>query len=349
MISMLEQLLADIPLSAASTVTWIIVGVLAAAGVVLLFIESVRSVGAILLSLIGIDSYFYFTGGLYLYPAIKGWFESLSESLGQVLPWVIFAAVILVLLGLLLFKFTAYFICIPLGLIAIDAATLINQAFAAEELTAVMAALYYAIVAFVLSFAFSINYVMPTSSMLDTTSRPFGKDFAISKTISLLLRSAAVFGISLLILSIDTDADLSFISYILVGVIPIVAAALFICRLFSYADETADVVYKGIIRINRFFTAVDIAIYTVILRLLIPIGKLFALIGRGIFWLIKNIVRIIWIVIKAIGKAIWWVIKLIGKLLVAILKFIWRHKIFFLIVIAIAVVAYFVLHYFGII
>lgn len=336
MISMLEQFLTEIPFSAASTVTWIAVGVIAAICVVLLFIESARSIGAIGLSLIGIDLYFYFTNGLFLYPTIKDWFTGLSESLGDVLPWVIFAGAIIVLLGLLLFKFTAYIICIPLGLIAIDAATLINQAVSAGELTVIMAALYYAIITLILSFAFSINYVMPTSSMLDTTSRPFGKDFGISKVVSLLLRAAAVFGISVLIFSID--AELGFIGYILVGVIPILAAVLFICRFFSYADETADVVFKLISGVNKVFTAIDIAIYTLLLRLFTPVALLFKWIFLGIWWLIKMIF-----------KAIWWVIKLIGRVLLAILRFIWRHKIIFIIVVAIGVIVFFVLRAFNVI
>lgn len=340
MISMLEQLLEGIPLSSAATVTFIIVGILCALFAVLLFVEAARSIGAIGLSLVGVDLYFYFTGGLYLYPLVEDLIASLTASLGSVLPWIIVAGVVAVLFLLLLFKFTAYFVCIPLGLLSIDAATLINTAVAEGEMSVIVAALCYALMVFVLSFAFTINYVMPNSTPLETTSRPFGKDYFIARVLSLLFRSAFVFALMLVLLGLDIGIDLGFVGYIIVGVIPIVAASIFICRLFSYADETADICYRFGRRINRIFTSIDIVIYTIILRIGIIIWTPFKWLFIGIWLIIKYIfIGIFWIV-KTILRVLWWTVKLIGRLLFVILKVLWKLK-YLILIAAIAAFIYF--------
>lgn len=334
MISMLEQLLAGIPISGASTVTWVIVGVLGGLCALLLFSEAMRSTGAIGLTLIGIDLYFYFTGGLYLYPLAESLFADLSASVGEILAWVILAAAVAVLVLLLLFKFTAWLILIPLGILSIDAATLINTALAAGEITPVVAALYYALIAFVLSFAFSFHRIMPSSDMIEETSRPFGKDFIISHTVSLLTRTAITFALMAVVLSLELDFDLSFIGYILVGVIPLLSATLFICRLFTYADETADILIRANRRINRLFTKIDIGIYTLLLHIALVVAMPFKYLFRGLWWLIKKLFL-----------AIKWIITLIFKAIVIVLKLLWRLRVVILILAVIAG-GYFLVQYF---
>lgn len=350
MISMLEQFLANIPLDNASTVTWIIVGALLALFVILLFVEKVRSIGAFGISLIGIDLYFYLTGGLWLWPTIKSALLGVIDGMGDVVGWIIIALIILAVLALLLFKLTAYLVGIPLGLIAIDAATIINTAVAGGEMESVVGALWYALLAFVLGFAFSIHYVMPGSDTLESTSRPFGKDFGISRVISLLVRAVLVFVLMLVVLNVG--ASLAFLGYILVGGLTLTTSVFFLVNFFTYADETADICYRVWISANELFTNIDIAIYTVVLHVVlffynifkwifVGIYKVFFWIFKALFWLIKNVVLILWKIIRFIVKLLWTVIKFIFKLL-------WKLRVVIIILLVIGAIVFALMH-FGII
>ena len=315
-ISSLEQLLSGITADAATTAL-IIVGVLCGVWFLFLFSEAMRSIGAVGLAIFGLDFYFYFTKGLFLLPILEGLYNDLSAQLGAVVTWIIIVAAVAVLALVLLFKFTAWLVLIPLGVVSIDAVTLINAALVAGEITPIVAALYYALIAFVLGFAFYLNRIMPHSDIIEETSRPFGKDYIISNTVSLFVRTAIVFVLMLVLLSIDVE--LAAVGYLLVGVIPTVSATLFICRLFTYADETADLLLRANRSLNRLFTKIDIGIYTVLLRIALVVAIPFKYLFRGLWWLIKKLFLAIKWLFTVIFKFIWIILKLLWRLRVVII------------------------------